>query len=84
LIDSSRWVKSPTLSAESPTSTLAPAVLMRTSIRSAKGLTGCRVQNEKVSPFRSVSTGVISQLLIVPWVTALSKLAAMYESAAPS
>ena len=70
LMSSSSVVKSPTLVAVVPTSVLVPAVLARTWRRSGKmfGATssGLRVQKLMVEPFAIVTTGVRSQLLIVP------------------
>lgn len=78
LMSSNKVVKSPTEVADDPTFVLAPAVLMRTCNRSANaGVVTVRVQNDIVCPFVSVTTGVRSQLLIVPVPAVLLKLAAM-------
>ena len=82
-MSSSRCVKSPRSVEDVPTSMLLPAVLARIWSRSAKKPTGSdspgtvRVQNVIALPFSIVTTGVTSQLLIVPTSPALSKLAAM-------
>ncbi len=63
-------MKTPTLVAVVPTSVLAPSVLARTWSRSGNWFggvsTGFRVQKLMVDPFCIVTTGVSSQLLIVP------------------
>jgi hypothetical protein len=83
-MSSSNVVKSPTDVADDPTFVLAPAVLILTCRRSANpGVVTVRVQNDIVWPLVRVTTGVNSQLLMVPVPAVLLKLAAMYELGAP-
>ena len=72
-------MKSPTLSAVVPTFVLEPAVLARTCSRSGKGLGWATVRVQKVIswPLNMGTTGVSSQLLIVPVPAVLLKLAPM-------
>ena len=78
MTDSNSVVKSPTSVASVPTLVLAPAVLSRSSNRSGKVLPlGERVQKERVSPLARFSSGVSSQLLMVPTPLVLLKLAPM-------
>ena len=82
-MSSSRCVKSPTSVEDVPTSVLSPAVLARTWSRSGKLLpVTVRVQNVTEFPFTIVTTGVSSQLLIVP-SDVLLKLAPMYDVGSP-
>src|SRR5919201_1265936 len=84
-MSSSSRVKSPTLVSSLPTLVLPPFVLIRTWSRSGnRTAERVRVQNENCAPFFSVSTGVSSQLLIVPTLSVFAKSAAMYESAEPA
>ena len=65
-------MKSPTSVDDVPTSVLLPAVLARTWRRSGNELAvTVRVQKVTCSPFWIVTTGVRSQLLIVPMSAAL-------------
>ena len=76
-------MKSPTSVDDVPTSVLSAAVLARIWSRSGKllGIT-VRVQNVISLPFWIVTTGVSSQLLIVP-SDVLLKFAPMYDVGSP-
>ena len=71
----SRFVNTPTLVEEVPTSALGPAVLRRTCIRSGKKLLTERVQNDICWPSTRRIMGVISQLLMTASPEPLLKFA---------